>query len=580
MPRPGLGTAKLAGIAALWLAATTTVLVLFWPDPAAGVPPPPPRLRIAGQLLDVRPDAVANAVDRVRRYARAGVSLRLPDGGARPLVLSELGAEIDRARLAELVRSALDSTSPLARAHARRHGSDESPVFDLPVPIKVSPERATSALVAIKDELDRPASDAFVDLEKRQLRPEKSGFRLDVHGTIARLDAGLRDGKTEIDAVVDIVLPRVLAAQLGNVRFDRVLGYFETPYSQAEKQRTRTYNLRLAASKLDGTVLLPGEVFDFNARVGPRDEANGFKVAMVIAEGELVDGIGGGTCQISGTLHAAVFFAGLTLVERWPHSRPSSYIKLGLDAAVAYPTMSFRFKNDFDFPIVLHETVKGGVVRAEILGPQRKRTVSFFRHVDEVEPFEELVRDTDELARGERVLSQRGVPGFKTTVVRVVRDGAYAWRTKIRNHYPATMQIVKAGTGATDAKLASKGDSTLEDRADEQLVMTQGPDIRTPGTPGPEPGGGMVEARIPGPFGTAGWQKALGMKVFEDSKDDEDAAESPDGATRPDAAGDAMKKDSSKDEAAKKALAKKSTNKKSAAKSSPARKSPAEKGAR
>ncbi len=57
------------------------------------------------------------------------------------------------------------------------------------------------------------------------------------------------------------------------------------------------------------------------------------------------------------------------MVERYPHSRPSYYIKLGLDATVVYPTINFRFKNSFDVPIVLHETVAGGVVRAEILGP-------------------------------------------------------------------------------------------------------------------------------------------------------------------------------------------------------------------
>ena len=76
-----------------------------------------------------------------------------------------------------------------------------------------------------------------------------------------------------------------------------MLGYFETNYSRSMRYQARTFNLRLAASKLDGYVLLPGETFDFNDVVGPRDEANGYKVAPVIAEGELVDGIGGGTVR-------------------------------------------------------------------------------------------------------------------------------------------------------------------------------------------------------------------------------------------------------------------------------------------
>ena len=110
------------------------------------------------------------------------------------------------------------------------------------------------------------------------------------------------------------LLARTGVAMAPGIDFDTVLGFFETRYNTAKKYADRTYNLRLAASRLDGMVLMPGDVFDFNEVVGPRDEAHGYKVAPVIAQGELVDGIGGGTCQVSGTLHAAAFFAGLEIV--------------------------------------------------------------------------------------------------------------------------------------------------------------------------------------------------------------------------------------------------------------------------
>ena len=128
------------------------------------------------------------------------------------------------------------------------------------------------------------------------------------------------------EAAVEVVKPNVLSAELGNVTFDEVLGYFETRYTTDKKHEARTYNLRLAASKLDGHVIPPGATFDFNKVVGPRNEASGYKVAPVIAQGELVDGIGGGTCQIAGTLHGAVFFSGLEVLSRTPHTRPSAYI--------------------------------------------------------------------------------------------------------------------------------------------------------------------------------------------------------------------------------------------------------------
>lgn len=547
---------------------------------------PPPTFRLAGEELGAKGDAVGDALDLVRRFARSTVVLTLPDGVNRELSLGSLGAEIDRVRLADVVRTALDANTAIGRGYRRDRALDPTLVVDLPVPLQTSSERAVRTLVTLKDEMDQAPLDAVVDLDKRVLRPERVGYRLDVYGTLARLDAALREGKREVEAAVDTIAPRVSTSQLGNVTFDHVVGWFETRYAEDAKHYTRTYNLRQAASRLDGTVLMPGEVFEFNRTVGPRDEANGYKVAPVIAEGELVDGIGGGTCQISGTLHAAAFFGGLEIVSRTPHTRPSSYIKLGLDAAVAYPTIDFKLRNNFDEPVVIHETVKGGLVRAEILGPKRKRTVSFFRRVDEVTPFEETERETDDLPKGKRVLSQRGVPGFKTTVIRIVRDGAYAYRTKIRNQYPPTTQIVRVGTGPKDATGGkTKEDRSLEYRADEYLVLTQGPDIRTPGVSEPEPAGGMVESRTPGRYGDPGWQAKLGMKVFEGAAEDEaidtpsdaDAAKSDpkkgeasksDGSAK----GDPKKKDDSKKGAGKKTEPKKAEPKRADAKKGDAKK--------
>lgn len=314
--------------------------------------------------------------------------------------------------------------------------------------------------------------------------------------------------------MVETVPPKRRAAELGNVEFSHVLGYFETRYTLGERAKDRTYNLRLAASRLDGAVVMPGEIFDFNEVVGPRDEAHGYRVAPVIAQGELVDGLGGGTCQISGTLHGAAFFAGLDIVERYPHSRPSYYIKLGLDATVVYPTINFRFRNPFNFPIVLHETVSNGVVRAEILGPARRHTVTYFRRIDEVVPFEEIERKTPKLPEGTRVLAQRGIPGFKTTSSRVVRDGAHAVRYRWTDSYPPTTQIFNVGSGPKELDVSAKDDDHPEYIVDEYLVVTQGPDIHTPGVSGPEPGGGTIESREPGRTGERGYYEKLGLTHY------------------------------------------------------------------
>lgn len=553
---------RFAAMIAVFVASGLAITYLVLPPaPEVQGPKPMPVMRVAGAPVTPTGDVVANALDLVRRYAAGELTIKLPDGSGRAVRRGLLGAEIDRVRLAEFVREALVPDSAVRRIHDQV--SPDKPL-DVPLPIVLNTETAIAKLLDIKAELDAPAMDAFVDLATKKLRPEKVGVRLDVYGTLARMDAALRQGKNEVEAAVEKIPPRLVASALGNVKFDQVLGYFETRYSQGGKSKERTYNLRQAASKLDGAVVLPGEIFDFNGVVGPRDEAHGYRVAPVIAQGELVDGLGGGTCQISGTLHGAAFFAGLEIVERYPHSRPSYYIKLGLDATVVYPTINFRFKNPFDFPIVLHETVAGGLVRAEILGPSRKLTVTYFRRIDEVLPFEEAERETPKLPAGTRVLAQRGIPGFKTTSSRVVRDGAYAVRYKWSDTYPPTTQIINVGSGPKDLESKAVDDAHPEYVVDQYLVITQGPDIRTPGAAGPEPGGGTVESREPGRTGEHGWTERAGFSKYRpkdgssDGKVDDIAQAEGNGSAKP-AEGE---KDGSKDARAENDKKKKKRRKK------------------
>ncbi len=500
-------------------------LVLLPPPPKPAAEIPTPTLRVAGQPLSKDGDAIGNALDLVRRYALGEAKLRLPNGKEIKLTRSDFGIEIDRMRLAEFIKAAQTKGSAIQRAHAA--SADPSTPLDVPIPIQIDTERAVARLVDLKADVDTLPVEAVIDLDARKVKPEVMGYQLDVYGTLAHMEAAFRKGETTVEASVEQIPPKRTASQLDGVKFDRVLGYFETHYNIGKKFEDRTFNLRLAASRLDGTVVMPGELFDFNAVVGPRDEAHGYRVAKVIAEGELVDGIGGGTCQISGTLHGAVFFGGLDIVERYPHSRPSGYIKLGLDATVAYPNITYRFRNPFDFPIVLHEKVAGGTVRAEILGPERKLTVSYFRRIDEILPFEEVERETPKLAKGEKLVVQRGIPGFHATSSRVVRDGAYADRNKWTEKYPPTTQIVDVGTGPDDVKPGVVADQHPEYTVDEYLVVTQGPNVHAAGQPN-DVGGGTTEQRSPGRTGEAGWMKKLGLeKTPVDSKgvSDDDAAD-------------------------------------------------------
>ena len=445
--------------------------------------------------LDGRAACLAAAQDATRTWLEQPVTVAVA-GTHVDRTRAQLGARLDAVHLESLVGQLMDPRSTLRRTHARE--KQGTPLV-LVVPYRTDAPAALGALLQMKDDLDLTPLDARYDFRTRELSPDKPGRIIDAWATLARVEDALARGDASVEAVVETVSAHRTAAQLAGVSTDAALGWFETKYARDLKHAARSYNLALAASKLDGYVLLPGETFDFNTVVGPRNEANGYKVAPVIAQGELVDGVGGGTCQVAGTLHAAAFFAGMDIPDRRPHTRPSFYIKMGLDAAVAYPTISLKLENPMPFPVVLHETVQGGLVRAEILGPKRTRDVTFGRRIDEVVQFPERDVEDSRLPKGARELRQRGIPGFKVTRWRIVRDGPFAVREHHQDTYPPTSQIWRVGTGPDDPGFEAEDDAHPEYVADEFLFISQGASVKGPH------GGDMVESRIPGKTGTYGW---------------------------------------------------------------------------
>jgi hypothetical protein len=262
-------------------------------------------------------------------------------------------------------------------------------------------------------------------------------------------------------------------AELGQLDIHALLGEFETRYSRAGAAESRTRSLQTAAQKIDGYVLAPGAVFDFNEIVGARTPSDGFRRPPVIADSARVDGM----CQVASTLHAAVFFSGLPILTRFPHARPSFYIRLGLDATVVYGAQNFRFKNDRSYPIVVGMRVAEGRVSASLHGPARDHSVQFIRTIDTIIPFEERSVLDRSLPAGLHVLRQRGVPGFKITRYRVVTDERthVSVRERSQDSYPPTTQLWRIGSGREPAAgfERPRNDPNPEYIADEHLQMTQ-----------------------------------------------------------------------------------------------------------
>lgn len=174
------------------------------------------------------------------------------------------------------------------------------------------------------------------------------------------------ENKDEYIIPLKILYPSVTTNMIGTEAFPDLLSTYSTKYSA--RNTGRTTNLQLAASKINGTVLMPGETFSYNQVVGARTIAAGYKEAPIYVSGQVVDGLGGGICQITSTLYNAVLYANLQIVERSNHQFVPSYVTASRDATVVYGSIDFKFKNNREYPIKLVCSVSGGLATFQIFG--------------------------------------------------------------------------------------------------------------------------------------------------------------------------------------------------------------------
>lgn len=305
--------------------------------------------------------------------------------------------------------------------------------------------KASEALLDLKGELDRRPLNARMDLENRTIHEAQPGWGVDVHASVSALESAARVGTDTIELEGAEIPPTTTAEDLGIVDVSTVLGHYVTKFSIAE--RSRNDNLKLLASHMDGLVIQPGEEISFNDISGDRTEKEGYKVAHVITAGELVDGMAGGACQISTTLHAAAFFAGLDVTKTTPHSRPSTYIELGLDSTVVYPHVDLKLKNPYDFPVAIRYRVARGEAEVEILGKEKPfDKVEFIREVIEKKEFETVTREDDTIGFGHMVIDQPGYPGYKMHRYRkIYKDGKVVRTNKWVLNYRPVVEYVRMG---------------------------------------------------------------------------------------------------------------------------------------
>ena len=171
----------------------------------------------------------------------------------------------------------------------------------------------------------------------------------------------------EVKVPLVITEPAVTGESLRGLLFRDVLGYQTTVFASSGENRIN--NIKLAASKINDTVLMPGETFSYNDTIGQRTKEAGFLEAGAYADGEVVQEVGGGICQVSSTLYCATLFANLETVSRTNHYFRVDYLPIAYDATVSWPKPDFKFRNNRDYPIrIVAYTTNDSDLTVEIHG--------------------------------------------------------------------------------------------------------------------------------------------------------------------------------------------------------------------
>ena len=209
-----------------------------------------------------------------------------------------------------------------------------------------------------------------------------------------------------------------------------LIAHFATYYGDSSEGRK--HNIALAASAIDGVVLAQEEEFSFNDIVGARTEERGYRAAYVIQDGVFVEGVGGGVCQVSGTLYNCALLADLTVTCARPHSLPVSYLAPSFDAMVSSES-DLRFVNTLSAPVTVKMTADGSYLRAEMYGVKGEFSVRRRSETVGEIPFETEHLADPSLPPGEERVESPGKNGLRSEGwLEYFRDGTLVRSLRIR----------------------------------------------------------------------------------------------------------------------------------------------------
>jgi vancomycin resistance protein YoaR len=245
---------------------------------------------------------------------------------------------------------------------------------------------------------------------------------------------------------IKVIKPAVTVTELE--KSTALLVQFRT---NATKNEKRNINIELMCKAVDGIVLKPGETLSLNELVGQRTLEKGFTIAPAIVDGQLTDDVGGGICQLAGTLYNAALLADMEIVERVHHTWPSDYLPIGLDATLNWNNKDLKIKNRSAYPIYFAAELKDLIVSVEIYGqplPEDVEIVIENRIVNQTETPSPQIIYTDKIAAGESRTQVKSRPGYEVMVYRHYLRGGAVYQSELisHDHFRTVQGTVLVGT--------------------------------------------------------------------------------------------------------------------------------------
>ena len=292
--------------------------------------------------------------------------------------------------------------------------NNQSNIIELSV-INTAPDKLD--IEKIYTELYKEPKDAYYEENPLQIYSEVVGVSFDKDSAKKAIETPSK----EYIIPLQFVAPNKTIYDLDIDFFKDTLGFFTTKYNITKSDRST--NLELAAEKINGTIIAPGEIFSYNKIVGARTIEKGYKEAKIYSNGQVVDGIGGGICQISSTLYDTVVLANLEITERHNHQFVTSYLPAGKDATVSYGVKDLKFKNTRSYPIKIEMVVENGIVTCKILGLKEQNEYDINIETETVSVTEpEIIYEQDNsLNLGQEKIKQYGSNGTIVNVYKITK---------------------------------------------------------------------------------------------------------------------------------------------------------------